>query len=256
MKKEFIENIKASLITSKLKSFDEKANKEELLTFLRNKKFDIVGIKDSGNKIIGYVNINNLSELKPHEEINILNITPKEIISSEMPLFYVFLKFIKEDLSRLFVINNDEITEIITSADLTKQPVRTLLFNVISCFEEELTLCLKSDPGVDYNSKILHFAETKRLKEKARKQKFFSNLTQCLNFYEDLKEQNRELLFLDCLYLHDKMKFCKQFNLIQLSEEQLGEINKFRNKIVHGNDFISSQNLNFILTYIQNEINV
>lgn len=221
--KDYIRKIKSKDISSKIKTFNENHSFDEINEYMKNKRYDLVGIENSDGVIDSYIKKN---ENKTHF------IKMEDIISSEMPLIEVFLKFIKTNKKRFFIIRDDKINEILTESDLLKQPSRMLLFNIISSFEYKLTEDLKYYDNSNLEGKVILLAE------KQMKKDVNNNFTRSYKRYLRLKKKNREISIFDNLYLIKKMELSKKYKLINISDYHIEKINELRNSIVHGDDYI------------------
>jgi len=97
------------------------------------KDFDVMGVEDHG-VVIGYVIRNELKEGICQEYYR--SFSPRELVSESTPLIDT-LFFLKEK-DRVFILEGNSVTKVVTLADLQKPPIRMLLFGLISLLEMHL----------------------------------------------------------------------------------------------------------------------
>jgi len=201
---------------------------ENVKGILSQKEFDIVGVIDEANQIIGYAErfeLTNGHIKKFTKEIRI-----SQVISDSTPISH--LLNILYDVSFVFVIVKDKIGGIVTRADINKPIIRIYLFGIISLFEMHLNFWI--------NEFYENESWTGKLKE--------NRLQEASKTYELRKGNNDDLSLLECLQLCDKKTILKSTNIFQeqftFSKTQivilLENIEKIRNELAHSQNSIIS----------------
>jgi hypothetical protein len=190
------------------------------------KDYDFLGIEDNGI-VIGYVVRDELMEGICKEYYR--RFSPTDLVSESTPLLHTL--FIFKENERIFVLEGNRVTKVVTLADLQKPPIRMLLFGLISLLEMHLYRVIN-----DYfpNDTWKQHLNPKRIK-----------------LAEDLfslrKSKNEAIQLSDCLQICDKRD-------IILNESRLRELlgietkskgNHFFKKLEElRNNLAHSQNLN------------
>jgi hypothetical protein len=97
------------------------------------KDYDVMGVEDN-RIVIGYVVRNELKEGICHEYYR--RFSPTELVSESTPLIDTL--FILKEIDRIFILEGNRVTKVVTLADLQKPPIRMLLFGLISLLEMHL----------------------------------------------------------------------------------------------------------------------
>lgn len=109
------------------------------IELMKKNRFDILGLKDKSGRVAGYIEIDDNLEGSCEEHHHTFEI--ESLVSLQTPL--------KDCMShiagkkRLFVLGSVGIEGVITLADLHKQPVRMLLFSVVSLLEMTMGQVIK-----------------------------------------------------------------------------------------------------------------
>ncbi len=174
--------------------------------------------------------------------MNLTYFKPADLVSNTTPLIQVLNLF--RDKNRLFILEGNTITNLVTMADLQKPPVRMLLFGIISLMEMHLLHLVKSFyPGNSWEEKISEnrLLETKKL-------------------YGSRKERNEEISLMDCLQLSDKktlivkhkeLRGLLQFDSRAQGEKFFDEIVSLRNKLAHAQDIVTGTTWRNIIDLIE-----
>lgn len=135
----FERTLNVGLLSEKLLTCGLEDNAMDILNIMKNNDFDVFGVENETEEIIGYIEKDNISEGKVENQYN--NFDPSELISEATPL----LKLIEvlSNKNRVFVLENNTIEKIVTIADLHKQPMRMLIFSFISLLEMQLTAIIR-----------------------------------------------------------------------------------------------------------------
>ena len=208
--------------------------------YMLSKDYDVIGVEDGGI-IIGYVL---RDELKDEGSCNdyYRNFSPIEIVSEATPLIQA-LNILKES-ERIFILEGNRVTKVVTLADLQKQPIRMLLFGLISLLEMQLNRIIKEYLPDNTWQNHLH---PKRL-EYAQ------------NLFLDRKSRNEAIELSDCLQICDKREIIvnelKLRELLEIETKKKGnvffkELEKLRNNLAHSQDLNTSSSWNEIFILIQ-----
>lgn len=224
--------ITAEYISSRFESIHASNINDELYKSMEEKNYDIYGIHRDEKKITEYVSLNNRSKI---EKIGV-----NQIVSSKANLRTIFSKMQVEDY--LFIIKEDQITDIITLSDLRKEPARAYVYLTISAFEEAITNAIR----VLYKKEELSEYLAENRMEQAKKR------------YDEQVEKNVDLDIYDCLELCDKNKlFRRCFDLEKLGFDSSKKYKSFyeivkqiRNAISHSRDYVTLYNKNILLSSI------
>ena len=203
-------------------------NKQKAIGLMMERDFDILGFQENGG-ISQYIDIQG----------NIHTIKVEDIVSEVTPLNVVMSLFSKK--KRLFILSNNQITGIVTRADLQKTPVFLFLFGILSVFEVLCTeLIRKCYIGDDWES------STEFSLSGARKT------------FKKLKEKNEELELLDCTYLSTKLDVLSNTEVFHELLNEIGkkseddkdlfikDVNELRNSVFHPRDYLKEKRWNAI----------
>jgi uncharacterized protein YutE (UPF0331/DUF86 family) len=219
----------ADQIASGITNYKSDTTKEIILEEMENNRYDVIGAEDNYGKLIGYFqkdsNLNRLEYVSP--------INSQLVISGDSPLKEVIIEL--QDKDFVFVLNKTEINKIITKADIGKQPVRIYLFGLISTFE------------VTISKFIIDKGLTKSEIEEMISPNAFKKADE---IYKDRVKYNIDIDFVYCLNLVDKKEIIlKNEELISVLKiknkskfsRYVSKLNRFRNSLVHGYDFMKLQ---------------
>ncbi|ULT54425.1 hypothetical protein L1999_14700 [Neobacillus drentensis] len=234
-----VNSIAEHLDTCKLHD-DANAIKQMMVT----KDFDILGVEENGI-VIGYVVREELREGTCKESYR--RFSPTELVSESTSLLQTL--FIFKEIERIFILEGNRITKVVTLADLQKQPIRMLLFGLISLLEMHLYRIIN-----DYfpNDTWKHHLNSNRIK-----------------FAEDLyalrKSKNEAIQLSDCLQICDKRDIVLNEDSLR---EQLGIENKtkgkqffkkleeLRNNLAHSQDINTENSWNETFSLIEQTENI
>ncbi|MDF2792229.1 MAG: hypothetical protein K0S80_5331 [Neobacillus sp.] len=188
-----------------------------------SKDYDVIGVEENG-MVIGYVLRDDLREGSCRDFFR--SFSPSNLVSDSTPLLQTL--FIFKNTERLFVIEGNRITKVVTLADLQKPPIRMLLFGVISLVEMHLYQIIR-----DY------FNEDSWKKHLGEKR-----IQQAEELFLQRKARNEGIELSDCLQLCDKRD-------IVLGEQSLRELLGIESKS-KGKDFFKKlENLRNNLAHSQ-----
>ena len=205
LRKLFEENIHVNHIPEELVSFEAGSKMDDILNYMEQTGFDVVGIKDNG-RVIGYLERGSSAMIR---------FQPSDLVSESTPLIHLLYLF--EHIDRIFILERNEVTRLVTLADLQKPPVRMLLFGIISLMEMHLLYVVKQVyRDLSWKEKV----STERLRSAE-------------HLYEMRKERNEEITLLDCLQLSDKKTLIvkKKELLLNLGFTSRAAAERFFNKL-------------------------
>ncbi len=205
LRKLFEENIHVNHISEELISFEVSGKIDEIKEYMEQTGFDVVGLKEEG-KVIGYLEKGRDAAVR---------FQPSNLVSESTPLIHLLYLF--EDIDRIFILERNEVTRLVTLADLQKPPVRMLLFGIISLMEMHLLHVVK------------YVYQDTSWREKISAER----LRNAEHLYELRKERNEEITLLDCLQLSDKKTLIvkKRELLANLGFSSRAEAERFFNKL-------------------------
>lgn len=205
LRKLFEENIHVNHISEELVSFEANGKMDMIKEYMERTGFDVVGLKENG-KVFGYLE---------RRSGTVVRFQPSDLVSESTPLIHLLYLF--EHIDRIFILERNEVTRLVTLADLQKPPIRMLLFGIISLMEMHLLHVVK-DVYQDGSWKGKISAERLRNAE---------------HVYELRKELNEEITLLDCLQLSDKKTLIVKNKglLANLGFPSRAEAERFFNKL-------------------------
>ena len=236
----FHELLVASTIAESIISVPVAAKAQEALEIMSQRHFDVLGLAEEG-RIVGYLTKkvledgDDLTESVCGSFKNDFEIM--HLVSESCPLEDCILKLGRTE--RLFLLRPTGIDGIITRADLHKQPVRMLLFSVISLLEMTLLSLIRKEYADDKEWETLlgeqRLDEAKRLLRKRQ-------------------DAGMEIDLVDCLQLCDKGEIIRKTDDLRKQigfmskgkcEAFFGHLEKIRNALAHGLAFEAIPNLDW-----------
>lgn len=227
IKELFEHGITVKYITEKLQSCDANEDACAVIESMEASDFDVMGIEEEGIAY-GYVEHSCLITGPCRNYQHIFH--PSELISESTPLVDLFP--ILCNAPRVFVLDGNRVTGIITRGDLQKAPVRMFLFALETLLEMFLLNLIQFYYPRDSWQKIL---KKKRLEAVRR-------------LHHERQARNEAIGFSDCLQLCDKRELvlkCPQareylgFKTKRAGDLMLKEVEYLRNKLAHAQDIIS-----------------
>lgn len=207
---------------------------------MREKGFDILGIKENGS-VIGYVRKNDLNEESTLGTVT-RTFQTGEIVSETTSLIETL--FLLKETERIFVLEGNNINKLVTRADIQKVPVRLLLFGLISLLEMNFSSIIRTYLPNDSWKKYL--SETRLKKAEI--------------LFEDRKRKNQEIDLCDCLQFCDKREIILSdkglFSLFEFEsknkgKESLRELEDLRDHIAHAQDLMNSFGFNKLIDLVE-----
>jgi hypothetical protein len=221
----FTENVTVKHIYEPLKHRNDSEDAHLVKGHMENLHFDVMGVSDPTGLVYGYVRCETLTEgpCKKYAQ----PFTPRDLVSDSTPLLDVIT--ILHDTPRIFVLETNRVTGIVTRGDLQKAPVRMLLFGLITILEMHLLRLIRT--AFPNDSWKLHLTN--------------GRLDKAYCLYDRLKQRNEELDVTDCLQLCDKRTLFLQIPTIHVHlnvpspQRFLQDIERLRNNLAHAQDVIN-----------------
>lgn len=233
----FIDNITTKFIYEPLACCKDDDFANDVLDLMKIRDFDVLGVLKDG-KTIGYLEKTDLVDKNLIEQI--VPFSTDNIISDSTPMSDLLELLSKTGY--VFILTKNEVTGIVTKADINKPIARIYLFGLISLFELHLNYWINKLYDIDNLDKLIshdRFQIALGLFEARKGQNLDLTILECLQFCDkkDILSNNREFLQKLC---YSKTKF-KGF---------LENAEKIRNELAHSQSSITA-NLtweSFILT--------
>lgn len=227
---DIIDALTVAHIAEHLASFDRSAPHSEVVEYLEENRFDVVGIRVRG-VIEGYATA--------HEAFVPFDAGKYPHIRSSEPLSSAIEKL--KGPSLVFVETLGKVYGIITRADIEKQPVRLWLFGLISLLEMKLTALIE-----------LWYPDSK-WKDKLSDER----LAKVEQLHQERVKRNIDTHEIDCLQLGDKKKLLgKHGRFDQMGMKKvvfanlMEKIEKLRNQLAHSGKVQSVTDIDQLLDLI------
>lgn len=210
VKELFVNRITVNSIFEPLKSCLISGQAFELKSELLNLDFDIAGVVNEEEKVVGYVKTSDLKSGTIDKYLK--KFEAHHIISDSTSILELFTAL--RSKSFLFVLSGSTISGIVTKADLNKPPIRIYLFGIISLLEMHLAYWINKI----YTSGSWKAELSKPRQEMAQK------------LFEEKKLKNQEIDLLSCTQFGDKKTIiCK--NSVIRERLNLGGRNKVKENL-------------------------
>ena len=215
-------------IAEPLVSFDESSSAETLKSFMKSKRYEIVGIRADG-QVQGFIELNDLGPGPCGDYMK--EFDDNWVVSESLPLHDLILQL--RERRRLFVSILGSVGGIVTRSDLQKPPVRMWLFGVVTLIELRLGRLIKNFCG---DGQWKEFLSSGRL-DKAEQ------------LLQERKRRNQDLNLLDCLQMSDKaqvvarnaeLREMTQFESRKQFEKTAKMLEKLRNNLAHSQDIVTN----------------
>jgi predicted transcriptional regulator len=204
--------------------------------------FDVIGVKDSQDgHVIGYINACELVQGRCREYLQAFRVS--DLVSDSTPLINVLT--LLRDRKRVFILTENNVTGIITRADLQKPPIRILLFGLVSLLEIHLSYLVR------------RFYPNDSWKEKLSKRR----IDDAKAMMEQRTSRNEKMDLVDCLQFCDKRylatahpDICRMlhFESSNLGNKLLKDIEKLRDKLAHSQDIVTGTTWERIIDLVGN----
>ena len=190
---------------------------------LTEKNYDVIGVIE-GHEPIGYVEREQLGAGTIRDYV--IQFNTREIITNSTPLIQ-FLHFFKER-KRIFVLEKNQVTKLITAADLQKPPVRILIFGYVTLLEMNLSDVIKYRfPEHGWQGLITE-----------------NRLSKAEQLYQERLAKNEDINLIECLQISDKLQIImndeslrEKFQLPSKNQWKRisNRVRDLRDKIAHSN---------------------
>ncbi|AFZ22827.1 hypothetical protein Cylst_0486 [Cylindrospermum stagnale PCC 7417] len=226
----FENNITIEYVAEPLKAVSADAQVTDVLHWMQLQDFDVVGV-ETGDSISGYVERATLMQGNSGNCGDYQRVFhTKELVAISTPL--IKLLPILQQTPRLFVLDCNQVTGIITCGDLQKAPVRMLLFGLVTLLEMNLLRLVRIYYPQDSWQQVL---KPERL-EAAQK------------LWRESQERNEATDLLDYLQFCDKRDLVlnqpELFQQLGLKSKRFGErflksAEHLRNRLAHAQSLVS-----------------
>jgi hypothetical protein len=225
----FDEAIPASSIAEALVSFDDASDGAAAAAFMREREFDVLGVRRSGLPV-GYVLQSEVTHGTLGDHVQVF--AEDECLSGSSPLLKALQ--VVEQHDRAFVRSMGSVNGIITRGDIQKAPVRMWLFNLVSLLEMQLLRVIREHYRQEEGWSAL--IKPDRIKSAQR-------------LLGDRQHRNEGTDLADCLQFCDKrtilMKMDGVWELLGDSRTQterfLEDAERLRNDLAHSQDIVTGQ---------------
>ncbi len=245
MRKLFERDILASSIQEELLSCVSGDDVMSVKTKMNENGFDVIGVRETENTPIeGFIDLHslqNITRIPPLESKNKFNAS--DLISDSTPLRKVLS--ILESKQRVFVLSNNEVSGIISKADLNKTPVYLFLFGMLNLLEMRFLQIIRE-----------RYLTVSSLQEELSESRY----SQALSLYNERKKRNEEIDIFDCLQLCDKCNLISKLTEVRKSfgfdskskfNAFFVDVIKVRDNLAHAQEVITpSRDLNKILVMV------
>lgn len=249
LKSIFIDSVTAKAICEPLHACRLTDHADDVRRALTELDFDSAGVIDVNERIIGYINRDELKDGFISDETQEINVGL--LISDSTPIANIVHEL--KDRKKLFVNYGSNISYIITRADLNKPPVRIFIFGMISLLEMHLNFwvthfCPEESWGNSIPQRRIDFARQKLQDAQG-------------------KRENTELTLVNYLQFCDKKSLLKNspkflseldYNKKQL-EDYLRWAEAIRNDIAHSQNSIFTnigiERLSDVIIFIEKFLN-
>jgi hypothetical protein len=201
--------------------------------------FDVLPLEE-GETIMGYVERSSLGT--GYCAAYKRSFFPSEVVAESTPLAALFKVLWQSP--RVFVLEENSITGIVTRADLQKAPVRILLFGLVTLLEIHLLRIIRAYYPNDSWQEVLNV----------------SRLDKAQKLYVERLNRNEAIDLADCLQLCDKRtvvlkneEIREKLSLKPKREAEgfLREAEKLRDRLAHGQDIIAGSSWPEVFSLVQ-----
>jgi hypothetical protein len=240
----FEKNITVNSISEVLATCNARDDAQQIRDQMVLKDYDVIGVEENG-MVIGYVLREDLGAGTCKEYFR--SFSPSDLVSDSTPLLQTL--FIFKDTDRLFIIEGNRITKVVTLADLQKPPIRMLLFGVISVLEMHLYRIISEYFAEDswkshLSTKRIQLAEELFLQRKARNEAI--KLSDCLQLCDKRDIVLNEQPLRELLGIESKSKGKDFFKKLEI----------LRNNLAHSQDLNTQNSWNEMISLIEQTENV
>lgn len=226
LRKIYSDNLTVTLIAEELISCSIEEDTDKIKSKMEMLDFDYFGVESNG-RIIGYIVKGELGDLALSQYVRYFAM--EDLVSESTSLIEV-LHILKEK-HPVFILEKNRVRKLITVADLQKQPIRMLVFGLISLLEMELVTLINDSYAEEQWKSCLSEGRMNKV----------------IQIFETRREKNEGLGLIDCLQLSDKGTIIKKTPPLL---EQLGFTSKtdvaqffrlieeLRNNTAHSQEYV------------------
>ena len=225
-------SLTAETISEKLEPYPATMAAHTLRTVLEDRGYDVAAIEEPDTKRVNrYVRIESLSNGDCGDCAEAIPL--EGTVARATALRDCLAPIVNQ--GRVFVLGRRGVEEIITRADLDKQPVRLLLFGVLSALEMAMLALLRQR---FQEGSWREYLSPERL-EKAQ------------TILDDRQHRNEELDLADCLQIYDKVRILLKdaevlsawgFGSRNGAQKFFGRLQRLRDRLAHAHDPASGSN--------------
>src|SRR5690625_1862697 len=204
----FDKSLDVRLIAEDIDYCYENDDATEIVESLSRHDYDVMGVKVN-NRIIGYVKRTDLGTGEISKYIK--SFPTEKLISESTPLIELIEIFTNK--SFVFVLERNQVTKIVTMADMHKQPIRLLAFSLISLLEMSLTEMIEHYyPKESWEDLI----NESRFKKALEMQELRAQKNEALSLIECTQFADKGTIIEKSIELRQRLKFpsrrkCKSF---------------------------------------------
>ena len=227
------ESIPVRVISEPLVSYGKKSLYADALSAMRVSGFDVMGVTDASGHVIGFIDAKATADGTCGDAKHLRMIPPEMLVTDSMPLAEA--GFLVARSRRIFILERNKITSIVTRADLQKAPVRMMIFGTITVLEMHLTDVLRREwPGEEWHEYGPFTPKQVTAIEAA---------------FGQAQKRNDETDVFGCMNLYDKcLLACATDNVVASLrtkgfddlESKLAAIRTLRNAVAHGTSLVAS----------------
>lgn len=229
----FERGITVRSIAESLSSFDEDCPASHALSYMNEKNFDIIGVRQAGT-VKGYAKRSRLSNEGKLADYLDEQFKPENVLGDAESLLNVFKALRNSPESTVFVSIFSQVGGIVTRGDLQKAPVRMWLFGLISLIEMQMLRIIREFyPGDSWQRLISNgrFVKVQELLSDRQKRNVDIDLADCLQFSD-----KRDILLKD-KELWGRIWFESKGTL----KDFLNELVHLRDELAHAQDIITGR---------------
>jgi len=228
------ESIPIRFISEALASFDKQTPYADVVTSMKASNFDVVGVTDRAGRVIGYVDAKSKLNGVSGDRDHLHSLDPGSLVTDAMPLAEAGALVARR--RRVFVLEGNRVTSIVTRADLQKAPVRMMLFGVITVLEMHLTDALRREwPDETWKTCASFTPKRVRAIESAFRQATVRNdetdVFGCMDMYDKSLLASETASLSEILHIE---------GADDLESSELGDIRRLRNAVAHGKSLVTS----------------
>ena len=221
------DNITVRYVAENLQVYQIDDDSAVVRNFMGKHDFDVLGIEEDGI-ICGYVKQSNLETGRCKDHL--CRFSPSELISESTPL--ICLLSILRESPRVFVLDRNRVSGIVTRGDLQKAPVRMFLFGLINLLEMQMLRLIRICYIQDSWHKLIsddRLGKAGKLLEEREKRNEAIDLTDCLQFCDKSEIILKTPEILEQIWSQSKTS----------GNKFLKAAGKLRDKLAHAQDIVS-----------------